>query len=385
MIGTASSVLPRGRHVVHVYKDYPPVLGGIEGHLGLVARAQAAAGWQVTVLVTEPGGRGSIRVEDGVTVIRAQRLATLASTPLSLALPATLARLRADLFHLHCPYPVGELAWLAVGRRPMVLTWHSDVVRQRLLGALWAPGQRALLRRADRVLATSPNYARTSPFLRALPADTLRILPLGIAAPGARPDPAAARARFGEGPTLAFVGQLRYYKGLGVLLDALAALRAAGGPRPRLLVVGRGPLEVEWRARAAAGGVEDQVQWLGNVGDAERDLVLAASDLFVLPAVARSEAFGLVLLEAMAAGLPLVTTELGTGTSWVNQHLETGLVVPASDAAALAAALERLLADAALRRDMGARARQRFEAQFTAERMLADLDRIYEEVLACGS
>lgn len=385
MIVDRPSAAARGRQVVHVYKDYPPVMGGIEAHLGLVARAQAGAGWRVTVLVTEPGGRGSIRVEDGVTVIRARRLATVASTPLSLALPAALARLRADIFHLHCPYPVGELAWLAVGRRPMVVTWHSDVVRQKLLGALWAPGQRALLRRADRVLATSANYARTSPFLQALPPDKLRILPLGIAAPGSPPDPAAARARFGEGPTLAFVGQLRYYKGLGVLLDALSALRAAGGPRPRLLVVGRGPMEAEWRARAAAGGLDDQVHWLGDAADAERDLVLAAADLFVLPAVARSEAFGLVLLEAMAAGLPLVTTELGTGTSWVNQHRETGLVVPAGDAAALAAALELLLGDADLRRTMGARARQRFEAQFTAERMLADLDRIYEEVLACGS
>lgn len=385
MIVAAPSSVPRGRHVVHVYKDYPPVLGGIEGHLGLVARAQAAAGWRVTVLVTGPGRRGSLREEDGVTVIRAPRLLTLASTPLSLALPLALARLRADIFHLHCPYPVAELAWLVIGRRPLVLTWHSDVVRQKLLGALWAPGQRALLRRADRVLATSPHYARTSPFLRPLPPDKLRILPLGIAAPVGRPDPAAARVRYGEGPTLAFVGQLRYYKGLGVLLDALAALRAAGGPRPRLLVVGGGPMEAEWRERATAGGIDDQLRWLGNVDDAERDRVLAASDLFVLPAVARSEAFGLVLLEAMAAGLPLVTTELGTGTSWVNQHGETGLVVPAGDPAALAAALATLLGDEALRRDMGARARLRFEAQFTAERMLGDLDRIYEEVLACGS
>jgi len=376
---------PGGRHVLHVYKDYPPVLGGIEAHLGLVARSQAAAGWRVTVLVTDPVGQGSIAVEDGVTVIRARRLATVASTPLSLALPAALARLRPDLCHLHCPYPVGELAWLAFGRRPMVVTWHSDIVRQRFLGALWAPGQRAILRRASRVLATSPNYARTSSFLSRVPPARLRVLPLGIAAPIARPDPIAARARFGPGPALAFVGQLRYYKGLGLLLDALAALRAQGGPQPRLLVVGRGPMEAEWRAQARAGGLEDQVSWLGNLADAERDRVLAASDVFVLPAVARSEAFGLVLLEAMAAGLPLITTELGTGTSWVNQHEETGLVVPAGDAVALAAAVRRLLEDGRSREAMGARARQRFSASFTAARMLADLDRIYEEVLACAS
>jgi len=198
-------------------------------------------------------------------------------------------------------------------------------------------------------------------------------------------EPIAARARFGPGPALAFVGQLRYYKGLGLLLDALAALRAQGGPQPRLLVVGRGPMEAEWRAQARAGGLEDQVSWLGNLADAERDRVLAASDVFVLPAVARSEAFGLVLLEAMAAGLPLITTELGTGTSWVNQHEETGLVVPAGDAVALAAAVRRLLEDGRSREAMGARARRRFSASFTAARMLADLDRIYEEVLACAS
>lgn len=380
-----AAIDPRGRHLVHVYKDYPPVLGGIEGHLGLVARSQAAAGWRVTVLVTDPVGKGSTTVEEGVTVIRARRLATVASTPLSLALPAAMARLRPDLCHLHCPYPVGELAWLALGRPPMVVTWHSDIVRQRLLGRLWAPGQRALLRRAVRVLATSPNYARTSPFLREVPATRLRVLPLGIAVPGARPDGAAARARFGPGPTLAFVGQLRYYKGLGVLLDALAALRARGGPRPRLLVVGRGPMEADWRARAVAGGVADQISWLGNLSDMERDQVLAASDAFVLPAVARSEAFGLVLLEAMAAGLPLITTELGTGTSWVNRHGETGLVVPAGDVGALATAVEQLLGDAGLRGAMGASARRRFSEHFTAARMLSDLDRIYGEVLACAS
>lgn len=378
----------RGRHILHVYKDYPPVKGGIEGHIALLARAQAAAGHRVTVLVTDPTGRGSDKDEDGVRVIRARRLATVASTPLSLDLPLRLGRLRPDLCHLHSPYPVAELAWLLRGRHPMVLTWHSDVVRQRLLGALWAPGQRALLARADRVLATSPRYAATSPFLRRVPPERLRVVPLGIRPPAQAPDPARARARFGAGPNLVFVGQLRYYKGLGRLLEALALLRreeaaaGRGASRPQLLVAGRGPMEAAWRAQAAALGLADQVRWLGALDDGGRDLLLAAGDLYVLPAVARSEAFGLALLEAMAAGLPLLSTELGTGTSWVNQHEVTGLVVPPEDPASLAAALRRLLADEGQRQAMGRAAKARFDQHFTATAMLAAVEGSYREVLS---
>lgn len=373
----------RSRHILHVYKDYPPVMGGIEGHVALLARAQAAAGHRVTVLVTDPDGGGSEADDQEVRVIRAGRLATIASTPLSLALPRHLAQLRPDLCHLHCPYPVAELAWLLRGRHPMVLTWHSDVVRQRLLGAVWSLGQRMLLARADRVLATSPRYAASSAFLRRVPPERLRVVPLGIQAPALRPDPDRARERFGAGPNLVFVGQLRYYKGLGSLLEALALLRqeSAGALRPRLLVAGRGPMETAWRAKGAALGLEDQVRWLGALDDRDRDLLLAAGDLYVLPAVARSEAFGLALLEAMAAGLPLLSTELGTGTSWVNQHGVTGLVVPPKDPAALAEALRRLLSDDEGRRAMGRAAKARFDEHFTAAAMLAAVDAVYQEVL----
>lgn len=373
-------------HILHVYKDYPPVKGGIEGHVALVARAQAAAGRRVTVLVTDPVGPGSVSDEEGVQVIRARRLATVASTPLSLDLVRRLGRLRPDLCHLHSPYPVAELAWLLAGRRPLVVTWHSDVVRQRLLGALWAPGQRALLARADRVLATSPRYAAGSPFLRRVPPERLRVVPLGIRPPVRAADPALARSRFGPGPNLVFVGQLRYYKGLGTLLEAMARLRAAGergdpGPRPRLLVAGQGPMEAAWRAQATALGLDDQVRWLGGLDDADRDLLLASGDLYVLPAVARSEAFGLALLEAMAAGLPLLTTELGTGTSWVNSDGETGIVVAPEDPEALARAIEALLADPARRAAMGRAAAERFRRHFTAQAMLAGLDDVYAELL----
>ncbi len=379
--GSRNDLLPmaaapsRPLRILHVYKDYPPVMGGIENHIAMLARAQAAAGHQVSVLVTSPRGPGGESTEAGVRVIRVRRWATLASTPISPALVRRLGQLEADVYHLHSPYPVAELAWLIWRRHPMVLTYHSDVVRQRLLGALWRPFLRMLLRRADRILPTNPPYVESSIELRRV-RDRITIVPLGI-------DPArfegvdrrSARARFGPGPKLVFVGRLRYYKGLGVLIEALTRL-----PEARLLVVGTGPMGETWRARAAELGLEDRIEWLGDVPDDELPQVYAAGDIFVLPAVARSEAFGIVLMEAMASGLPCVSTELGTGTSWVNQDGRTGRVVPPEDPAALAGALRELLADPEGRRAMGAAARQRVGQELSAERLVQRVMDIYAEV-----
>jgi rhamnosyl/mannosyltransferase len=363
--------------ILHVYKDYAPVLGGIENHVRLLAEGLAGRGHDVAVLVTAAGPRSSEESLGGVRVLRAGRLASLASAPLSPALAWRLGREPADVVHLHSPYPVAELGWLLSGRHPMVLTYHSDVVRQRLLGRLWAPWLELVLRRADRVLATSPVYVETSRFLRRV-RERVRVVP-----PGIDPtrftgiDAAAARARYGGGPTLAFVGRLRYYKGLDVLIDALTEL-----PELRLLVVGDGPMGAAWRSRARSAGVADRVRWLGALPDDELPAVLAAADLYVLPAVARSEAFGIALVEAMAAGLPAVTTELGTGTSWVNQDGATGLVVPPGDPGALAAAVRALLADPDRRRRMGAAARRRALAEFSAAVMIDRVEQVYQEVMA---
>jgi rhamnosyl/mannosyltransferase len=362
--------------VLHVYKGYPPVVGGIENHLQALAEAQAAAGHEVTVLVTDPSRHTTAATVGAVRVVRAARLATVASTPLSLALVAALARLRPDVTHLHVPYPVGEAAWLLVGRRPMVLTYHSDVVRQRLLGRVWAHGLRRVLARADRVLATSPSYVESSPFLRRV-RERVVVVPLGIDAGRFSPRAAAAGEPEAAPPVLVFVGRLRYYKGLDVLIDALVEL-----PGVCLWVVGSGPMEQAWRARAQARGVAARVRWWGNVPDERLPGLLAAADAFVLPATARSEAFGIALIEAMAAGLPAVTTELGTGTSWVNQDGVTGIVVPARDAPVLAAGIARLLGDRRGRAAMGRAARARVLAHFTREQMVARVEQVYREVVA---
>jgi rhamnosyl/mannosyltransferase len=365
--------------ILHVYKDYPPVLGGIEGHLRLVAESQVRRGHQVTVLVTARGPRTSAREEAGVEVVRAARLATVASTPLSPTLWRELRRRRPDVAHLHFPYPPGELAQLLGGRsRATVVTYHSDVVRQRLLGRLYRPLMVRLLARADRILVTSPGYAAGSPVLARF-AGKLRVVPLGVdTARFARPDRErvdALRERF-PGPRVLFVGRLRYYKALDVLVAAVERLDAS------LLVVGRGPMEKPWRRLARASPAAARIHFLGDVDDDALPALYAAADVFALPSDRRSEAFGLGLAEAMAAGVPVVSTEIGTGTSFVNRDGETGLVVPPRDAEALAAALGRLLGDADLRREMGRQAQRRAIRELDAERMLERIDDVYAEVLA---
>jgi len=167
-------------HILHLYKDYPPVLGGIENHIQVLAEAQVRAGHRVTVLVCDPGPRTTVREENGVTVIRAGRLATAASMPLSLSQPLRLARLRPDIVHVHSPYPLGELANALLGQaRATVITHHSDIVRQRGWLRLYGPLLRRVLARADRIIATSPRYIETSPWLWPV-REKCVVVPLGV-------------------------------------------------------------------------------------------------------------------------------------------------------------------------------------------------------------
>ncbi len=368
--------------VLHIYKDYPPVVGGIEYHLRLLAEGQARRGLDVTVLVTSPDRSTTIEEENGVRVIRAGRWATVSSTPLSVGLFRWVRQIAADITHLHFPYPIGELAHLALGRsRAMVITYHSDIIRQRWLGRVYRPFLWRVLHRADRIIATSPQYIESSRYLRRV-AGKCTVVPLAIdpspfvEVPSGRID--EIRARFGA-PLLLFVGRLRYYKGLEYLFQAMRQIEAT------LLVVGSGPMQAEWRRLAQRSAASERIHFVGEVPDEELPAYYAAADVFVLPSSHRSEAYGLVQLEAMAAGTPVVSTEIGTGTSFVNQHGETGLVVPARDAQALAEAIQQLLADPVRRRAMGERGRQRVLTEFSVDRMVDRVIAVYREVLNAAS
>jgi rhamnosyl/mannosyltransferase len=359
--------------ILHVYKDYFPILGGIENHIKTLAEAQTAAGHNVTILVTNPGHQLDYEEINGVHVWRVSRLATVASTPLSLSMPLKLRQLQPDITHLHFPYPIGEVSqWLGKQKRPYVITYHSDVVKQQTILRFYRPLMQRVLQGAARILPTSHNYIQSSQVLRPF-AHKCTVIPLSVQSTlfeDASPLIPAAPL-----PTLLFVGRHRYYKGVGDLIQAMTQLQA------RLLIGGDGPMRQQWEQLTQGLGLTKRVQFLGQLDDADLPRLYASADIFVLPANARAEAFGKVLLEAMAAGLPCITTEVGTGTSFVVQDGVSGLVVPPQRPDKLAEAIQSLLADPALRQRMGQAGRVRVRQEFTPEQMMNRVTAVYEAIL----
>jgi rhamnosyl/mannosyltransferase len=364
--------------ILHIYKDYYPVIGGMENHIRMLAEAQVRQGYEVTVLVTHPSLRTKVEEINGVLVIKAGRLATLASTPLSISLPLLLRHQYPDIAHLHFPYPLGELSQLFFGQAPhVVITYQSDIVRQKGLLRFYRPLLWRILHRADRIIATSPTYIESSLYLSQL-RYKCTVIPLGIEIERflhASPSEVQQIKNTYGSPLILFVGRLRYYKGLQYLIRAMAEIPCT------LLIIGRGPMEAELRHLTGSLNLSKKVFFLGEVRDENLTAYYHSSDIFVLPASERSEAFGTVQIEAMASGVPVVCTELGTGTSFVNVHGETGLVVPPRDPGALARAILTLIQDEQLRREMGKNARQRAFQEFSLQTMVDRITSLYREVM----
>jgi rhamnosyl/mannosyltransferase len=346
--------------IVELGKYYPPDHGGIENYTRFVAEALAAE-HDVRVLVFNRGPRTVAERVGGIPITRVASLGRVASQEIAPGLPRALAALAPDLIHLHAPNPLGVLAchW-AAPRVPVIVTHHSDVVRQKRLRALTGPSYRRLLRRAVGVTVLSPRYGETSPELAPV-RDRLVAIPYGVDERRfARTDEVARHAADlraslpGQGPVVAFVGRHVHYKGLEVLIAALAGL-----PSARALIAGDGPMRGAYEAAARSQGVADRVRFLGLVDDATKVAVYHAADVFALPCLNRAEAFGEVQVEAQLCGLPVVASSVDSGVVDVTRHGETGLCVPPGDAAALAGALRRLFDDPDLGRRLGEAGRRR--------------------------
>jgi len=229
-----------------------------------------------------------------------------------------------------------------------------------------------VLDHAGQIVVTSHSYADSSPTLSEFKAKCI-VVPLGIEP--TRFLSAAPRESPTNGPNILFVGKHRYYKGVNVLLRAMKVVKG------RLLIAGDGPMRDQWEALASELGLTHRALFLGEVANEQLPSLYKSADLFVLPSTMRAEAFGTVLLEAMAAALPCITTELGTGTSSVVKDGLTGLVVQPNDPAALAEAISTLTENAGLRLRMGTAGQERVLKEFAHEDMVKKIENVYRSIL----
>ena len=367
--------------VLHFYKTYyPDTVGGIEQTIRQMCVGTGRLGVTNTVLsLSREKNLVPITLE-GHTVHRVPLDFELLSNACSLASLGALARLaqEADVVHYHFPWPFMDLAhFLARVDKPTVLTYHSDIVRQKKLLRLYKPLKQRFLGSVDAIVATSPNYMESSEVL-ARYRDKTRVITYGLD-PNTYPQPGPAllaywRQRLGPKFFL-FVGVLRYYKGLHVLLEAVA------GTDYPVVIVGAGPEEAALKAQAARLGLNNVV-FVGAVGEEDKVALLTLCYAMPFPSHLRSEAFGISLLEGAMYGKPLISCEIGSGTTYINIDGETGLVTPPADPQALRAAMRTLWDNPKMAREMGARAAARFEATFTAEKMAASYAALYSEVVA---
>jgi len=284
---------------------------------------------------------------------------------------------QSDLVHYHFPWPFMDIVHFLVGvKKPSVVTYHSDIVRQRGLLRLYRPLMNRFLNDVTHIVATSPNYLQTSEVLAALGHKTT-VIPIGVdRAAYPTPDVGSGdywRQRFGSRFFL-FIGVLRYYKGLHILLQA------AQGTEFPVVIVGAGPTEAELKAQAAQLGLSN-VHFLGHVSEPDKAALLDVCYGVVFPSHLRSEAFGVSLLEGAMYGKPMISSDIGTGTTFVNIGSETGLVVPPADSGALRQAMLQLWEHPEQAAEMGRAAHSRYLSHFTADRMCQSYADLYRRLV----
>lgn len=370
--------------VLHVYKSYyPDTLGGIEQVIAQLGRGLVALGHESRIYTLSPDPQPPVISRPEGEVHRSQVTAEIASNTVSVRALRDFRRQLAwaDVVHYQFPWPFGDLLHLLWARgKPSVVSYQSDIVRQKLLLRAYSPLMNRFLGSVSLVAATSPQYLHSSPVLARLKTP-VRVIPNGIdESTYPRPSPEALarwRGRVGEGFFL-FVGVLRYYKGLHTLVEAS---RGFGG---KILIAGSGPEEAALRRQIAQGGAGD-VQLLGQVSDEDKMCLLQLCRAFVFPSHLRSEAFGMSLVEAAMAGRAMVSCDIGTGTSFINEDGVTGWTVRPEQPAELRAAMQRLLDDPQQAHAMGAAARARYESRFTAAHMAGAYLEAYRDACEAGS
>lgn len=367
--------------VLQVNKLYYPWVGGIEKIVHYIAEGLKGK-VAMNVLVCQPSGKGKFELINGVPVYRAGSIGILLSMPISVNFPFLLRKLSKDkdILHFHTPFPLGVMSYLLI--RPkgrLIVWWHSDIVRQKSTLRLYKPFLLQFLKKADKIIVATAQHIENSAFLKAFK-NKCEIIPFGVdikqfqVSSNIQQEIAKIRKNHGDKIVL-FVGRLIYYKGVEYLIRAMK--NVAG----KLLLIGQGPLEDKLRKVIAELQLEGKVVFLGKLEDQEMMPYYHSCDVFVLPSVANNEAFGIVQLEAMACGKPVVNTAIPTGVPQVSINGKTGITVPPKDSNSLAKAINILLTNNNLREEYGHNALMRAQNYFAIERMTERIFQLYKDVL----
>ena len=365
--------------ILQVGKFYP-IRGGVEKVMYDITVGLSERGIHCDMLTAIHGPSRDVVINEHGRLICCSTLVKLAATMIS---PAMIMRLRKicrhyDIIHIHHPDPMACLSLFLSGYKgKVVLHWHSDIVKQKFLLKLYRSLQSWLLKRADLVVGTTPVYLAESPFLAHVQ-DKTDCLPIGIEP--VLPDAeavAAIRSSYPGKKIIFTLGRLVPYKGYKFLVEAARYL----GDDYMLLIGGEGPLRDELQADIDRHNLGHRVRLLGRVSDEDLPAYFGACDLFCMSSVYRTEAFGIVQIEAMSCGKPIVATTIPhSGVSWVNAHGISGLNVPPCDSHQLAAAITRICGDSALYEQFSQGASSRFDAVFTKKMMIDKLLHIYNKL-----
>ncbi len=364
--------------VLQVNKLYYPHTGGIEKVVQQLAEGLKDK-VDIEVLVCQQKGKGSVDYVNGVKVYRAGSLGVISSVPISFSFIRQLRKRskEMDVIHFHMPFPLGDLACLLSGYKgKVVVWWHSDVVRQKTLMKFYRPIMERFLKRADVIIVATQGHIDGSDYLPKY-REKCVVIPFGV-------DPLIEQkadeywinrtVTKKEHVHFLFVGRLVYYKGCDILIEAFRKIENA-----ELIIVGNGDLEGTLKQQAKEYGIEDRVHFLGAVDDEKLSSEFAECDVFVLPSIAKSEAFGLVQIEAMAYGKPVINTNLPSGVPYVSRDGITGLTVQPGDADTLAQAMQWMVEHETERLEMGVKARERVKECYCMENMINGILKVYKD------
>ncbi len=362
-------------------KFYPPFHGGMETVLKDLCRGLSnLSNNKVTVLCAEHSKKASSKIDQKVSVIRLKSLAVLFSQPL---MPKYYFELRkllksTDVVHLHAPHPLAEICLtLANPKCPIIITHHSDVIRQKFLAPLHTFLVSFLYRRADAIVVPTTNHVNTSKILGRF-AHKCRCIPFALNTNSLTPPDKFRVSSNAEKPYFLFVGRLVGYKGVDVLLNAFTKVNESFN----LKIIGTGPLKDELKVLTRNLNLEDRVEFLGRV-DSNEDFsrYYAESTALVLPSVSSNENFGMVQLEAMYYSKPIVATNLQSGVPAVAEPGVSSLLAEPGDPSSLSKSMNELANDENKVLKMGMAARLRYEKLYQLDTFINEHQKLYNELL----